>query len=248
VDPEPGAANGFTADSTRELVKKWGVFLLLSPPHCPSYNGSIEAGICSLQAEACEAAGAAPNMARTDHHAARNGRPGEWSCEDIEAARLEANETARPWGSKGPLPDEVWRSRTPITEEERDALRWAVTKFSRWWRKLVARLSGSAWRIVPYLVGSKPKEEVRLFRGYSGDSYHQLPRLRRFLPFGQPPLRGTSLLPVRFSSPRTKPSSPRGRPVRQEPLMVTVPGIARNSPGGRARGLGLRFQAALAGK
>jgi len=61
------------------------------------------------------------------------------------------------------LPDEVWRSRTPITDEERDALRWAVTKFSRWWRKLVARLSGSAWRIVPYLVGSKPKEEVTQF-------------------------------------------------------------------------------------
>ena len=84
--------------------------------------------------------------ARTDHHAARSGRPGEWSCEDLEAARLEANETARPWGSKGPLPDEVWRSRTPITDEERDAFRRAVTKFSRWWRKLV--------------VGSKPREEV----------------------------------------------------------------------------------------
>ena len=130
------ADGGFTAASTRELVKKWGVFLLLSPPHCPSYNGSIEAGICSV-------------TARTDHHAARNGRPGEWSCEDLEAARLEANETARPWGSKGPLPDEVWRSRTPITDDERDALRWAVTKFSRWWKKLV--------------VGSKPREEVTQF-------------------------------------------------------------------------------------
>ena len=57
------ADGGFAADSTRELVKKWGVLLLLSPPRCPSYNGAIEAGIASMKA-------------RTDHHAARNGRPG----------------------------------------------------------------------------------------------------------------------------------------------------------------------------
>jgi hypothetical protein len=130
------ADNGFAAGSTRELVKKWGVFLLLSPPALPRYNGSIEAGIGSV-------------TARTDHHAARNGRPGEWSCEDLEAARLEANETARPWGSKGPSPDEVWRSRTPLTDDERDKFRKAVTKFSRWWRKFV--------------VGSKPREEVTQF-------------------------------------------------------------------------------------
>ncbi len=36
----------FAAESTLELVKP-DVFLLLSPPHLPTYNGSIEAGIRS---------------------------------------------------------------------------------------------------------------------------------------------------------------------------------------------------------
>jgi hypothetical protein len=127
------ADNGFAAESTRELLKRWDVFLLLSPPALPRYNGSIEAGIGSV-------------TARTDHHAARNARPGEWSCEDLEAARLEANETSRPRGSRGPSPDEAWRDRKPISKEERDSFKAAVRKFSRWWRKLV--------------VGSKPREEV----------------------------------------------------------------------------------------
>jgi hypothetical protein len=127
---------GFAADSTRELLKRRDVFLLLSPPALPRYNGSIEAGICSM-------------TARTDHHAARSARPGEWSCEDLEAARLEANETSRPRGSKGPTPDEVWRDREPITAEEREAFKRTVRKHGRWWRKVV--------------VGSKPSEEVTQF-------------------------------------------------------------------------------------
>ena len=127
------ADGGFTAKSTRELVKRWGVFLLLSPPHLPNYNGSIEAGICSM-------------TARTDHHAARSGRPGEWSCEDLEAARLEANETARPRGCNGPTPDELWANRVPISQQERDSFKAAVEKSRSFW-----------WRLV---VGHKTREEV----------------------------------------------------------------------------------------
>ena len=76
--------------------------------------------------------------ARTDHHAARSGRPGEWSCEDLEAARLEANETGRPWGSRGGTPDEAWQDRKRVTDEERRALKGAVGKYAYWWRKVVA--------------------------------------------------------------------------------------------------------------
>ena len=96
------AGNGFVAESTREALKRWGVVLLLSPPHFPRYKGSIEAGICSMKA-------------RTDHHAARSGRPGEWSCEDLEAARPEANEMGRPWGSRGGAPDDAWQDRKRVT-------------------------------------------------------------------------------------------------------------------------------------
>jgi hypothetical protein len=119
------ADNGFAAESTRELLKRWGVLLLLSPKYFPRYNGSIEAGICSMRS-------------RTDHHAARSGRPGEWSCEDLEAARLEANETGRPWGSRGGTPDEAWKDRSHVTDEERRALKEAVGKYAYWWRKVVA--------------------------------------------------------------------------------------------------------------
>ena len=128
-------------------MKRWDVLLLLSPPHFPKYNGSIEAGICSM-------------IARTDHHAARCGRPGEWSCEarrsgsfgrivpylDLEGAKLEANETGRPWGSRGGTPDEVWKDRRRITDEERRALKDAVGKYAYWWRKIIA--------------GPKPRKEV----------------------------------------------------------------------------------------
>ncbi len=46
---------------------------------------------------------------------ARNNRPGEWACDDVEAARLRANELSRLHGLRGPTPDEVWNNRDPIT-------------------------------------------------------------------------------------------------------------------------------------
>jgi hypothetical protein len=58
---------------------------------------------------------------RTHHQAARGGRPGAWTCDDVEAARLEANETARPWGHREPTPDQVWAERRPLTKAERTA-------------------------------------------------------------------------------------------------------------------------------
>ncbi len=68
-------------------------------------------------------------MATRAHHAsARNGRPGQWTCDDLECARREANETARPWGVHGPTPEEVWRNRTPISEEERAVFARTVVK------------------------------------------------------------------------------------------------------------------------
>jgi len=56
--------------------------------------------------------------------------PGTWTCEDVEAARLQANETARPQRLHGPTPEEVWRQRLPITArapvEARKAGGWNV--------------------------------------------------------------------------------------------------------------------------
>jgi hypothetical protein len=88
---------------------------LFSPPRCPSYNGSIEAGIGSLKT-------------RTYHHACRDDHPHIWTTDDVEEARVEANALSRPWGASGPIPDEVWKQRTPIDSEERDRFQTAVAR------------------------------------------------------------------------------------------------------------------------
>lgn len=98
--------SAFIAEAVRKLCRESGVKHLFSPPRMPSYNGSIEAGIGSL-------------TSRTEQHAARRGQPGNWTWDDVGAARLEANDTARPRGEVGPSSDRLWAERTPITDAER---------------------------------------------------------------------------------------------------------------------------------
>lgn len=90
-----------------ELLAAHRVVPLHSPCYYPMYNGACEAGIGTLKTYA-------------HHEAARNDRPGEWTCDDVEAARLRANELARPWGHAAPTPDEAWASR-PDVHGSRDA-------------------------------------------------------------------------------------------------------------------------------
>jgi transposase InsO family protein len=96
----------FGTDAFRALLAAWSVLLLYSPPYTPRSNGAIEAGIGSLKS-------------RTDEHASRAGRPGSWSWDDVEAARLQANATACRDGRRGPTPDALWQAREPITVEAR---------------------------------------------------------------------------------------------------------------------------------
>lgn len=96
----------FHANETSAFFGDQHVVVLFSPPHWPQYNGSIEAGVGSMKT-------------RAHHESARHGRPGEWTCDDMEAARLQANETARPHGRKGPTPDEPWATRTAPSDPER---------------------------------------------------------------------------------------------------------------------------------
>jgi len=111
VKSDNGSA--FIADAVRELSKTFAANILFSPPRRPSYNGSIEAGIGSLKS-------------RTEQCAARHGRPGYWTWDDAEAARLEANATSRPQGPLGPSPDILWAGRQPITQQERTSFQIAV--------------------------------------------------------------------------------------------------------------------------
>src|SRR5262249_54470804 len=103
----------FVADATRELLARWGVIPLYSPPGRPQYNGAIEAGIGALKV-------------RTHYQAVRQGRPGEWTLEDAEAARQQANTLGRPWGSLGLTPAERWAGRHVVTDQERQAFAASV--------------------------------------------------------------------------------------------------------------------------
>jgi len=100
-------------DEVRRLLHAHGVVLLPSPPETPRYNGACEAGIGSLKT-------------RAHHLAASHGRPGEWTCDDVEGARLMANETSRPYGALGPTPDEQWRYRQRHPADFRVAFRKTV--------------------------------------------------------------------------------------------------------------------------
>ena len=105
--------SAFGAPAVATLLRNFGVVGLFSPPHTPSYNGAIEAGIGALKD-------------RTEAHAARHGRPGHWTWDDVAAARMEANATARPHGPAGPTPDEAWAARPSLTTDQRRSFRRSV--------------------------------------------------------------------------------------------------------------------------
>src|SRR5581483_8822513 len=98
---------------TQAFLHQAGVLALYSPPRTPRYNGAIEAGIGSLKT-------------RTETHASRHGRPGQWTSDDVAAAQEEANATARPQGPTGPTPEESWQGRRRLTSTERACLQEAV--------------------------------------------------------------------------------------------------------------------------
>jgi transposase InsO family protein len=105
----------FCAEAMLAYLLRFEVLPLFSPPYWPRYNGAIEAGIGSLKT-------------RTEDHAKRHGRPAWWTCDDVEAARLEANATARPKGPEGPTPDELWDARVLLSADERTLFGTSVTQ------------------------------------------------------------------------------------------------------------------------
>jgi hypothetical protein len=101
------------SETVEKLLSEWHVLHLTSPPVTPRYNGSIEAGIGGIKTEA-------------HWEAARHDHPGEWTSDDLEAARRKANETHRPWGALQPTPDEAWSRRAPLESDARFDLMWHV--------------------------------------------------------------------------------------------------------------------------
>jgi transposase InsO family protein len=104
----------FSAEGTAEFLRGHRVWPLFSPVRTPAYNGSCEAAIGSMKK-------------RTSYQAERQGGVGEWTSSDLEKARQQANETARPRGPKGPTPAEAWQQREVITAAERRDFAETVT-------------------------------------------------------------------------------------------------------------------------
>jgi len=116
----------FTAGDFKDLLESYRVVHLVSPPYYPPYNGAIEAGIGSLKTHVL-------------HEAARRGRMCYWTCDDVEAGRLIANETSRPWGPKGPSPQRIWKARSTVSCEERMEFIAALEKRQSQYDKLQER-------------------------------------------------------------------------------------------------------------
>lgn len=108
--------SAFTCETIARLLAHHDVLHLLSPPRTPTYNGSAEAGIGSIKT-------------RAHYESARNDRPGHWTCDDIEAARLQANLTAHIEGPLAPTPEQAWQAQRNITEDERQRFRQVYDRY-----------------------------------------------------------------------------------------------------------------------
>jgi len=133
---------GLKAEPVMELLREHGILPLFSPPYTPAYNGAVETGNGTLKTHA-------------HYAAARNDRPGEWTCDDVEEARLRGNALSRPHGRDGPTPDESWGRRMRITEADRSRF---LAVYEEEYRK-----ASAAKGILP-LIGPSQKEKDSIDR------------------------------------------------------------------------------------
>lgn len=96
----------FVAKEVQRLLAEHDVLWLPSPFYTPTYNGACEAGVGAIKT-------------RAHHCAARHDRPEQWTCDDVETARLEANRHGRPRGKHSIEPAIAWERRTPIDAYDR---------------------------------------------------------------------------------------------------------------------------------
>jgi transposase InsO family protein len=118
----------FISHQVEVLLAAHGVLHLLSPVRTPQYNGGVEAGIGSLRT-------------RIHYESARNDRPGQWTCDDIEAARLQANFTAHLDGPLSLTPEQAWAARQTLIESEREAFRQVYDQYRHEERRTRAQQS-----------------------------------------------------------------------------------------------------------
>jgi transposase InsO family protein len=109
--------NGAAFDSAalQKLLSEHGVQGLYSPPYTPQYNGAAEAGVGAMKG-------------RTEAQALARGAPGEWTWDDTEAARQEANGACVGRRETSPTRAAVWAAREPLGAEARAAFQAEVLR------------------------------------------------------------------------------------------------------------------------
>ncbi len=110
--------SAFLADALKRFLAQWLVAGLYSPPRRPQYNGACERNNGCLKSQ-------------THHAASLASHADWWSSADTAAARATLNDTIRPWGHRGPPPDERWRTREPLSAAERTSFRTLVATNQR---------------------------------------------------------------------------------------------------------------------
>jgi len=112
--------NGAAFDSValQKLLSQHGVQGLYSPPYTPQYNGSAEAGVGAMKG-------------RTEARAQARGAPGDWTWDDAEAARQEANAACVGRRETSPTRAAVWAAREPLSEGARAAFQAEVLRQQR---------------------------------------------------------------------------------------------------------------------
>jgi hypothetical protein len=108
---------GFIARDTRKLLAAWSILHLRNPPRTPQYNGS------------CEAAGGSQKNT-TEDQAALAGHPGRWTSNDLQRARNIRNRFSRPWGHRGPTPQDAWKQ-SHVTASQRRHLQATVNRYRK---------------------------------------------------------------------------------------------------------------------
>jgi hypothetical protein len=110
--------SGFIAHDTRHLLHLWGILHLRSPAATPQYNGS------------CEAANGSHRKITNDQ-AALAGHPERWTTQNLHQAHSIRNRLGRPWGHRGPTPEQVWKTRRLITSTQRTQLNATVHRYQQ---------------------------------------------------------------------------------------------------------------------
>jgi len=105
----------FRSAALRKLLSQDEVHGLYSPAYTPQYNGAAEAGVGAMKG-------------RTAAQALARGAAGEWTWEDTEAARQEANAACVGRRETSPTRAEVWAAREPLAAEARAEFRAEVRR------------------------------------------------------------------------------------------------------------------------